>query len=223
MPVSSARRAVLLASGLVEEAAALEQLRSLLGRHLDVSRRQQKHLVGDSLHPAVERVRKSAREVDQPLRQILIRALQVEDDRNRVLELVRDLLRIVEAARHDEVHTHGYGTRYRARPWPQDGGAIALWLRIRPIVELTLSPARGQSPHVRPLGVGALEILVGDVFLVPVVLLGDAEIDERPVPDVRKAHLALHVTPRIGHAGYLGEPLGSPRPLHWSAPRTGAT
>src|SRR5919198_6715680 len=100
MPVSSARRAVLLASGLVEEAAALEQLRALLGRHLDVSRREEENLVGDSLHAAVERVRESAREIDQPLRQILIRALEVEDDRDRVLELVRDLLRVVEAARH---------------------------------------------------------------------------------------------------------------------------
>src|SRR3954452_17818697 len=84
---------------LVEEAAALEQARPLLGRDLDVPRRQQEDLVGDALHAAVERVREAAREVDQPLRQLLVGALEVQDHGDRVLELVRDLLRVVEAAR----------------------------------------------------------------------------------------------------------------------------
>src|SRR5919206_2816486 len=76
---------------LVEEAAALEQARPLLGGDLDVSRGQQEDLVGDTLHPAVERVGEAAREVDQPLREVLVGALQVQDDRDRFLELVRDL------------------------------------------------------------------------------------------------------------------------------------
>ena len=60
--------------GLVEEAAALEEPGALLGRDLDVARRQQEDLVGDPLHAAVERVREAAREVDQPLRELLRRS-----------------------------------------------------------------------------------------------------------------------------------------------------
>src|SRR5690348_13455874 len=88
---------------LVEEAAALEQPRALLGRHLDVSRRQQEDLVRDALHPAVEGIGQPAREVDQALGEILVGALQVQDHRDRVLELVRDLLGVVEAARDHEM------------------------------------------------------------------------------------------------------------------------
>src|SRR5919204_6778545 len=67
---------------LVEEAAALEHPRALLGRDLDVLRRQQEDLVGHALHASVERVREPAREVDQPLRELRVRALQVEDHRD---------------------------------------------------------------------------------------------------------------------------------------------
>src|SRR5439155_11316448 len=84
---------------LVEEPAPLEQLRALLGAHLDVSRREQEHLVGDALHAAVQRVREAAREVDQPLRELRVGVLEVEDHRDRLLEAVCDLLRVVEAAR----------------------------------------------------------------------------------------------------------------------------
>src|SRR6478609_8740890 len=82
----SLRSPTLLRSGLVVEPAALEQLRALLRADLDVSRREQEHLVGHPLHAAVERVREAAREVDQPLRQLGVGALQVEDDRDRCLE-----------------------------------------------------------------------------------------------------------------------------------------
>jgi hypothetical protein len=60
---------------LVEEAAALEQARAFLGGHLDISRRQQEHLVGDALHAPVEGVGQPAREIDESLREILIGAL----------------------------------------------------------------------------------------------------------------------------------------------------
>src|SRR5436190_21848207 len=66
------------ASGLVEEAAAFQETRALLGRHLDVSRRQQEDLVGDSLHAAVQGIGQTAREIDQTLGEILIRALEVQ-------------------------------------------------------------------------------------------------------------------------------------------------
>src|SRR5436190_3024858 len=89
---------------LVEEAAALEHAGPFLGRDLDVSRGEQEDLVRDSLHAAVERVREPAGEIDQPLRQLLVAALEIEDDRHPVLEAVGDLLRVVEAARQDEMH-----------------------------------------------------------------------------------------------------------------------
>src|SRR5207244_1115276 len=76
------------------------------GPDLGVSRREQEHLVRDALHAPVERVREPAGEVDQPLRQLLVGALQIEDDRDAVLELVRDLLRVVEAPRQDEMDAH---------------------------------------------------------------------------------------------------------------------
>src|SRR5438874_12062955 len=82
---------------LVEEAAALEHSRALLGGDLDVPRREQEDLVGDALHTAVERVREAAREADQPLRQLGVGALAVEDDRDRLLDLVGDRVGVVEA------------------------------------------------------------------------------------------------------------------------------
>src|SRR4051812_39640131 len=93
----SPSRRILL--GLVEEAAALEQPRALLGRDLDVARRQKKDLVGDTLHSAVECVGQAAREVDQSLREILVGTLEVEDHRHSLLEAVGDLLCVVEAPR----------------------------------------------------------------------------------------------------------------------------
>ena len=75
-------------------------------RDLDVGGRQQEDLVGDALHAAVQGVREAAGEVDQPLRELGVDALQVEDHGRVVLEAVGDLLRVVEAARDDEVHAH---------------------------------------------------------------------------------------------------------------------
>src|SRR5262245_29322916 len=116
--------AVFLAkSGLVEEAAALEQARTLLRRHFDVTGRQQEDLVRDALHSAVERVREAAGEVDQPLREILVGALQVEDHRDRFLELVGDLLSVVEAARDYEVDANRRRARDRRDPRSHDSGA----------------------------------------------------------------------------------------------------
>src|SRR5437588_1939651 len=93
----------LLLLRLVEEAAALEESGPLLGRYLDVSRRQQEDLVGDALHAAVQCIGEPAREVDQAFRQLVVGALQVEDDRDPLLVAVGDLLRVVEAAREHEV------------------------------------------------------------------------------------------------------------------------
>src|SRR3954471_11559237 len=193
---------------LVEEAAALEEARSLLGGDLDVARREEEDLVGNALHAAVEGVRQAAREVDQPLRELLVGALQVEDDGDRLLELVRDLLRVVEAARHDQVDARGARRRQRLddRPAPllrrpHHGGARGRdglgRLGIGPVVELPASLPRSEPADVRPLRVGALQLLVREVaVLVPVLLLGDAEVDESFVPDVAEAHGCAECYPR---------------------------
>ena len=170
-------------------------------RHLDVARREEEDLVGDPLHAAVERVGEAAREVDQPLRELLVGALEVEDHRDAVLEPVGDLLRVVEAARQDEVDA---ATRRRlarrlevaqsraagARARAEDARPLRpARLGVGPVVVVLAAAAPRREPaDVRPLGVVALELLVGEVaVLVPVLLLGDAEVDERAVPDVAKA------------------------------------
>src|SRR5262249_59925992 len=57
------------------------------------------------------------------------------------------------------------------------------------VVESRRPPTGRQAANVRPFGIGALEVLVGDVaLLVPVLLLGDAEVHEGLVPDVCEAH-----------------------------------
>src|SRR3954468_13991769 len=90
------------ASGLVEE-ALFDQPGALLRGDLDVARREHEHLVGDPLHATVERVGQPAGEIDQALGEVGLGALQVQDDRHVVLELVRDLLGIVERLGDDEV------------------------------------------------------------------------------------------------------------------------
>src|SRR5437763_5254166 len=185
---------------LVEEAAALEHAGPFLGRDLDVSRGEQEDLVRDALHAAVERVREPAGEVDQPLRQLLVAALEVEDHRHPVLEAVGDLLRVVEAARQDEMHLrhrrHGGGHALdaaqaaRLRRGAKHARAGTCGLRVGPVVELlTAPPPRREPAHVGPLCIGALQVLVREIaVLVPLLLLGDAEVDEGLVPDVGEAH-----------------------------------
>src|SRR3954468_2696367 len=90
------------ASGLVEE-ALFDQPRALLRGDLDVARREHEHLVGDPLHAAVERVGQPAGEVDQALGEVGVDALEVEDDRDGVLELVGHLLGVVERLGDHEV------------------------------------------------------------------------------------------------------------------------
>src|SRR5206468_4167980 len=65
-------------------------------------------------------------------------------------------------------------------------------LRLGPVVEVLLAAARGQAPHVRPLAVALLEALLGGVAVLVfpvVVLLGDAEVDERAGPEISESHL----------------------------------
>src|SRR5579862_4022408 len=184
---------------LVEEPAALEELSALLGGYFDVSRREQKYLVGNTLHPAVQCIRETAGEVDQSLRQLRIGSLQIEDHRQPLLEAVGDLLRVVEAARQDEVHADVVRVRDDLHLGPgrsrrSDGGdpvAGLLAARLGPVVVLVPATPRRQPADVRPLAVALLEALLGgvSVLVLPVlVLLGDAEVDERAVPEVAEGH-----------------------------------
>ena len=163
-----------------------------------VSRR----LVGDPLHAAVERIRETAGEIDQPLREILVGALEVDDHRHAVLEAVGDLLGVVEAPRQDEVHLDRRRIRHRldaaqAARRARGGGGFRLRLGVRPVIEVA-STARLQPADVGPLSraVAALEDLVGGVaVVVPVVLLGDAVANERG-SDVCKSHLSRRLWPK---------------------------
>src|SRR3954469_13660464 len=177
---------------LVEE-PFFDEAGALLGAHLDVARREQEDLVGDPLHAPVERVREAGREVDQPLRKVGVRALEVEDHRHRVLELVGDLLRVVEALRHDEVHLHAGATVVDGA---QDAGAGAGGRARRvvgeDVVDLVAAAARLQPAHVRALAVAVLQLALrlglGLVVAVAIFGLGEAEVDERLVPGVSERH-----------------------------------
>src|SRR6185503_10878915 len=81
---------------LVVAAAALHGAGLFLGGKLDVARREQEDPVRDALHAPVERVGETAREVDESLRELRVRALEVDDHGNLRLEAIGDLLRVVE-------------------------------------------------------------------------------------------------------------------------------
>ena len=132
---------------LVEE-ALLDQPRALLGRDLDVARREQEHLVGDPLHAAVERVGEARGEVDQALGEVGVRALEVEDDRDRVLELVRDLLGVVEALGDDQVDLDVPAVAAVADRAQHARLARAARLVGEDVVDL-VAPAPLQPAHVR--------------------------------------------------------------------------
>src|SRR5579862_525652 len=199
-----AERPFSYASGLVVEATTLEQLGTLLRAHLDVSRREQKHLVGDALHAAVERVRETAREVDQALRELRVRTLEIQDHRNSLLEAVRDLLGVVEAARQHQVNADRVRIRHRldvraglplcTRGPHARAERLLAGLGLGPVLELLRAAPRCQPADVRPLAIALLERLLGGVELlvsvVLVVLLGNPEVDERAAPEVPQAHAA---------------------------------
>ena len=81
-----------------------------------------------------------------------------------------------------------------------------------------LSPR--QPAHVRAVAVGPLELLVRRVpVLVPVlVLLGDAEVDERAVPEVGKAHCASEMVTRRPERSPLRAPRARSRRARRSRP-----
>ena len=123
----------------------------------------------------------------------MIGRLQVEDDRHRALELVGDLLGVVEVARDDEVDLDvGVAVAdraQRARARGRDRLVVG-----EDVVDLVAArAARGrQAAHLRSRSRRAFEGLFGaglglEVVLVlgaVVVILGEAEVDQRSMPCV---------------------------------------
>src|SRR4051812_38181791 len=207
-PASGPRRA----SRLVEE-ALLDELRALLRADLDVARGEHEDLVRDALHPSVERVRQAAGEVDEALGEIVVAVLEVQDDGDRLLELVRHLLGVVERLRDDEVDAD-VATVAGAVDGAQDGRRPAARLVVgEDVVEVvTRAPARRQPPDVGALAVAVLHVglrlrgsrpfalalllqlglaglLAFDLELVDIAaLLGEAEVHERAMPAVSEGH-----------------------------------
>src|SRR4029077_20005757 len=117
----------------------------------------------------------------------------VEDHRNAVLEPVGDLLCVVEAAREDQVDSGRAGALYglqvarsaRRAARAEDARPLRVWLGVRPVVVVVLTrPPCRQSAHVWLL-VPVGELVLGEIaVLVPVLFLGDAEVDEGTGPDV---------------------------------------
>src|SRR3954469_26004697 len=187
-------------SGLVEE-ALLDQPRALLGRHFDVARREQEDLLGDLLHAAVERVGETRGEVDEALGEVAVDALEVDDDRDLVLELVGDVLGVVERLRDHEVHARALAAAaVGASPAPaaaragldraQPRGA-PLGRRVvgEDVVDLVAAAAGGEAADVGPLAIALLEVALGLAgvvlrLLVRLAVLGEAEVDERAVHGV---------------------------------------
>src|SRR3954452_2987343 len=177
---------------LVEE-ALLDQPRALLGRYLDVARGEQEHLVGDPLHAPVERIGEAGGKVDQPLREVGVGALEVQDHRDGVLELVRDLLGVVEALGDYQVDLDvpAAAAAVTADRAEHAGLTAAGRLVGEDVVELVAAPAL-EPPDVRPLAVPVLELglrlVLRDRLVARVLLLGQAEVDERAMPCVAKRH-----------------------------------
>src|SRR5205814_305502 len=88
--------------------------------------------------------------------------------------------------------------------------------RVGPVVELAFTSPRGEAADVRALLVGPLELLLGCVVVVPVVLFGNAEVDERPAPEVRKSHCENDFTRRRGR--FLRERTLRPHPRRRGSP-----
>src|SRR5207245_7396430 len=68
---------------------------------------------------------------------------------------------------------------------------------LGPVVGIAVALPRREPAHVRPpLLVAPLELLGRGVVVVPLVLLGDPEVDERAVPEVSERHSARNPTSR---------------------------
>src|SRR6476659_7229860 len=185
-------------SGLVEE-ALLDQASLLLGRYLHVARRQQEGLVGDLLHAALERVRETGGEVDQPLGELGVGRLQVQDHRNGLLELVRDLLGVVEAVRRDQVDANVGASVPPHGPQHARAPASRRLVVGEDVVDLVATAAtvadRPDRPGTRRVVVLPLSSRVGlvQVRLAVLRVLGEPEIDECTVPCVAEGHRSAYV------------------------------
>src|SRR5437879_5719469 len=174
-------------SGGVEPALLKPAL--LLGRDLDVGRREQEDLVGDPLHLAAESVGEPAGEVDEAAREVAVAALEVHDDRLVHLQLVADLLGIVEPAGGDDVNLGGLrGDRPHDCGSRQHRGRVDGLTRQRAHhARLGLAAGHRGTAHsrCRRRRRGRLH---GRLFLVRVVVLVLVVVDEAEVHSRSSPH-----------------------------------
>src|SRR5215204_4096211 len=196
---------------LVEE-AALEQAGLLLGRDLDVLGREQEDPLRDPLHTAAERVGHAGGEVDQPLRELAVGRLEVDDHRLVPLELVGYLLGVVEAPWSDDVHRGDTAavSAGRAAPATPRGRFLHRVVHLaypaatrsgllvaEDVVDVVVAGAAARSaPNGLPRRYGRVverqvraRVALVVLALLDVVALDEAEVLERASPCVSDRHL----------------------------------
>src|SRR5205085_10309012 len=102
----------------------------------------------------------------------------------------RHWLGVLEALREDEVHLHPAAAAVLNRP---QHARVAGRARLvgEDVVDLVAAAAGLEASHVGPLAVAVLELglrLRLELLAVAVLLLGEAEVDERAVPGVPEGH-----------------------------------
>src|ERR1035438_2834138 len=173
---------------LVEE-ASLGHARLVLGRHLDVGRGQQEHLVRHSLDAPVQPEDQPCGKVDEPLGITVDHLGQVHDHRGALAKVLSDGTSFIVCARvqrRDTGKISSLGGRGHVASWR--------WLTcIRDQLRADGTPSRTVA-----VGLGVIRLVVLLVFLligvvailVPVVILDKAEVDR-------------HLVHRAGHPSAL--------------------
>ena len=125
-------------------------------------------------------------------------ALEVQDHRDGVLELVRHVLGVVEALGHDEVDAHLVAPVAAPSDRPQDGGAGVVV--GEDVVDLVAPAPARQAPDVGPVAIAVLELGLGlgsrlrstsrsdQLVVLELAFLGKPEVHERTVPGVPEGH-----------------------------------
>src|SRR5262245_34915199 len=170
-------------SELVVEVAAGDAFAVLRG-DVHVGGRQQVHTVGHHLDLPVQSVDQTGGEVDEPAGDRVVRALQVHDDGDPVLETVGDVARLVEAA------------RLRLVDRPGGRGPVR---RDRPNDPLVLGLQFDLPNRLRPLEATDLGVLGGGadlVELLELVVLDETEIRKRLLPHARHQDLSVSTSGR---------------------------
>ena len=125
-------------------------------------------------------------------------ALEVEDYRDGVLELVGDVLNVIEVLGRDKVDSHVTPLAVGTPTHGAQRGRSPLGNRVvgEDVVDLVAPAARTEPMH--PLALAVVRFEVGFRFGLVLLLLVflvvcEAEVDERAMPGVAKGHLRLGV------------------------------